>query len=180
MKVKFFILCFLFAWLFLISCNSTKKSTINGPAAKPAKVSSKARVFLKPLKIDRNELVRYAKTFLGTPYKYGSVEPGRGLDCSGFVYLVFKNFKVKPPRVSKDYTYEGVEISLKDARPGDIILFTGSNNKSGIVGHMGIITENKRKLKFIHAASGNDIGVIISDFEGYYKIHFVKVIRVLI
>jgi len=45
---------------------------------------------------------------------------------------------------------------------------------------MGIITENKRKIKFIHSASGKNLGVMISEFEGYYKMHFVKVIRVLI
>ena len=180
MKINFYVFGIILASVFLVSCSSTKKSTSKLSVAAPAKISSKARVFIKPVDIDRNELVRYAKTFLGTAYKYGSIDPGRGLDCSGFVYLVFKNFKIKAPRVSKDYTYEGVEIRLKDARPGDIILFTGSSNNSGIVGHMGIVTENKKKLKFIHSASGNNLGVIISDFEGYYKSHFVKVIRVLI
>lgn len=180
MTIKLYPVLIGFAAMVLMSCNSTKNSTSSSSKPIDAKISTKARVFTKLLPINRNEFVHYAKTFLGTPYKYGSVNASQGLDCSGFVYLVFKNFNVKPPRVSKDYTHEGMEIRLKDARPGDIILFTGSDNKSGIVGHLGIVTENKRKLKFIHSASGNDLGVIISDYEGYYKTHFVKVIRVLI
>lgn len=180
MNVKFFLVFLIVAGMLLMSCNSSKKAASAPSPATAGKISPKARVFIKPLNIDRNELVRYAKSYLGTPYKYGSVNPSKGLDCSGFIYLVFKNFKVTPPRVSKDYTHEGMEVRLKDARPGDLILFTGSNHSSGVVGHMGIITENKRKIKFIHSASGKNLGVMISDFEGYYKKHFVKVIRVLI
>ena len=151
----------------------------SGTAKPKSPASPRTRTFTKPLRIDRGEFVSYAKTLLGTPYKYGSAVPKNGLDCSGFVSNVFSHFNVKAPRSSVDFTNEGQETELKKAKTGDIILFTGSNNASGIVGHMGIITSAGNTPQFIHSASGNKVGVILSNLTGYYKTHFVKVIRIL-
>jgi cell wall-associated NlpC family hydrolase len=169
----------------LISCSTSKKtsgeknttSSNNSSGTKPA--SNRKKTFTQPLNIDREEFVSFAKTLLGSRYKYASAVPANGLDCSGFIYYVFGHFNVKAPRSSVDFTNEGETIDAKDAEPGDIILFTGSDNSSGIVGHMGIITENGPGLKFIHSASGKSVGVIINALTGYYKTHFVKVIRIL-
>jgi cell wall-associated NlpC family hydrolase len=161
------------------SCHSSKKIAKNENAIVPAKSTSKTKTFTKPLKIDRTEFVTYAKTFIGTPYKYGSSTPANGLDCSGFIMVVFGHFNVKTPRVSKDFTNEGIGIDLKNAKPGDIILFTGSDNSTGIVGHMGIITTAGNIPQFISSTSGKNIGVVESKLSGYWKTHFVKVIRLL-
>lgn len=162
------------------SCNSTKKTASSASIQDKERVKpSPGKTFSKPVAISRDAFVSYAKTLLGTAYKYGSANPVKGLDCSGFVFNVFSHFNVKCPRSSKDYTNEGIEVSMKNALPGDIILFTGSDHKSGVVGHMGIVTENNRELKFIHSASSKSGGVIISTYAGYYKNHFVKLIRVL-
>ena len=173
--------------LVLSSCSSTKKAVKNSSAGEVKTSSSvptrsatkRSKTFTTLLKIDRKEFVSYAKTFLGTPYKYGSVTPANGLDCSGFITVVFNHFNVKAPRTSVSFTDEGTEIDIKTAKPGDIILFTGSDNSTGIVGHMGIIISGGNTLQFIHSASGKNIGVIINSFSGYYKTHFVKVIRIL-
>lgn len=173
--------------LMLSSCNSTKKTAKNSSediSQKSTNVpvrsaTKRAKKFTSFLKIDRKEFVLYAKTFLGTPYKYGSAIPANGLDCSGFITVVFNYFNVKAPRTSVSFTDEGTEVDIKKAKPGDIILFTGSDNSTGIVGHMGIITLGGDAPQFIHSASGKNIGVIINSFSGYYKTHFVKVIRIL-
>ncbi len=172
----------------LFSCSAgkelTKDKSTSGKATtiatKPVgKLNSKAKVFIQPVQINRDAFVKYAKTLLGTRYQYGSINPARGLDCSGFVFNVFQHFKVSCPRVTKDYTNEGREVTKRQARVGDIILFTGSDNSTGIVGHMGIITKASEPLQFIHSASGKSIGVIINDLKGYYETHFVKIISVL-
>lgn len=171
--------------LALASCSVTKKAAKEEPRESPRKTtvippsSPHKKTFAKPLKIDREEFVSFAKTLLGTPYKYGSAEPENGLDCSGFVTFVFAHFNVKCPRTTGDFTDEGKDVELEDAQPGDIILFTGSDNSTGMVGHMGIITANEKTIRFIHSASGKNIGVILNDLAGYYKTHFVKVIRIL-
>ena len=169
--------------LVFISCSSSKKTasekTNTARVRNEGTVSGKAKTFTKPLNIDRDDFVSFAKTLLGTPYKYGSANPQNGLDCSGFISHVFGHFNVKSPRSSVDFTYEGTERSLSDAEPGDIILFTGSDNRTSTVGHMGIITKAGRIPQFIHSASGKRVGVILNDLTGYYKVHFVKVIRIL-
>ena len=175
-----------FAFL-LSSCSSTKKVTENKSTtvsktknSVPIRSATKrAKTFTSLLKIDRKEFVSYAKVFLGTPYKYGSAIPENGLDCSGFITVVFNHFNVKAPRSSVNFTDEGTEIEIAKAKPGDIILFTGSDNAIDTVGHMGIITSIGNNIQFIHSASGKNVGVILNNFSGYYKTHFVKVIRIL-
>jgi cell wall-associated NlpC family hydrolase len=184
--LKLLSVAILFSILFS-SCSSSKKIAKNEDANKQATTKPittntspiKAKVFTMPLKIDRSEFVNYAKTFIGTPYKYGSSTPTNGLDCSGFIMVVFGHFNIKTPRVSKDFTNEGVDVDLRNAKPGDIILFTGSDNSTGIVGHMGIITIVGAVPTFISSTSGKNIGVLESKLTGYWKTHFVKVIRLL-
>ena len=184
--IRFLPAVILFSFM-LSSCSSSKK-TVNNSSTETNKstntfpvrsATKRAKTFSGLLKIDRKEFITFAKTFLGTPYKYGSVIPENGLDCSGFITVVFHHFNVKAPRSSVNFTDEGTEVDIKNAKPGDIILFTGSDNASGIVGHMGIITSVGETVQFIHSASGKNVGVIINNVSGYYKTHFVKVIRIL-
>ena len=126
------------------------------------------------------EFVEYAKTLLGTPYLYGSTDPAKGLDCSGFINAVSNHFGIKVPRSSVEFTDLGTTIEASDAKSGDLILFTGTNPKDRVVGHIGIITDNKNgEVEFIHSSSGKAKGVTISDLDGYYETRFVKVIRIL-
>ena len=127
--------------------------------------------------VSPDDIIAFAETLIGIKYKYGSMDKQKGFDCSGFINYVFNHFNISVPRVSKDFTNAGEEVPLIDCRPGDIILFTGSDAKSGIVGHMGLITENKNgDVKFIHASESR--GVIISGMNSYFIPRFVKVNRV--
>lgn len=124
-----------------------------------------------------DDVVTFSETLIGTKYTYGSSEKEKGFDCSGFINYVFNHFKISVPRSSVDFTNAGDEVPIKDSKPGDIILFTGHDEKSGVVGHMGIITENKNgNLLFIHASESK--GVIISGMNSYFIPRFVKVNRV--
>ena len=123
------------------------------------------------------ELVEFAETLIGVKYKYGSMIKENGFDCSGFINYVFNHFKIYVPRTTVDFTNAGKEIPIEKSKPGDLILFTGSDAGSGIVGHMGIIVDNKNgDLKFIHASSSR--GVMISGMNSYFVPRFVKVNRV--
>lgn len=128
--------------------------------------------------VSPESLTSFAKTLIGTPYKYGSIEPKQGFDCSGFITYVFNHFKIAVPRSSKDFTNVGTEISVSEAKPGDLILFTGTDSTDREVGHMGIIVENRDSTKFIHSTSGKAYGVTITPLNNYYQGRFVKTIRV--
>ena len=129
--------------------------------------------------ISPGELVNFAETLIGTPYKYASTDPGEGFDCSGFITYVFNHFNIRVPRSSIDFTNVGKKILLTGAKPGDLILFTGTDSTIQTVGHIGIIVSNEDGLvKFIHSTSGRAYGVVITPLEEYYTGRFVKVIRV--
>jgi cell wall-associated NlpC family hydrolase len=124
-------------------------------------------------------VVAFAESLFGTPYLYASTDPKSGFDCSGFITYVFNHFGIKVPRSSIDFTNVGKEVAVKDAKRGDIILFTGTDSTERYVGHMGIIVSNVNgELQFIHSSSGKAHGVTVSPLKGYYIGRFVKVIRI--
>jgi cell wall-associated NlpC family hydrolase len=125
------------------------------------------------------QVVDFAKTLIGTPYKYASTDPKVGFDCSGFITYVFAHFNIIVPRSSIDFTNVGKEISSDNAKPGDLILFTGTDSTEKFVGHMGLIVSNQnQQLEFIHSTSGKKYGVTITPFNDYYRSRYVKTIRI--
>jgi cell wall-associated NlpC family hydrolase len=129
--------------------------------------------------VSPQELLAYAKTLIGTPYKYASVDPAEGLDCSGFITHVFNHFSINVPRSSVDFTNYGTTVAAADAAAGNLILFTGTDTLSQVVGHMGIVTDVvDGELQFIHSTSGKAYSVTISKLNAHYKKRFVKVISI--
>jgi cell wall-associated NlpC family hydrolase len=129
---------------------------------------------------DREELVAYAKKFLGTPYRKSGTEPKKGFDCSGFVSYVFSHFGIEVPRSSSGYSSAGTGVKPEEFRAGDILVFYGYQ-ESRHIGHVGIICEaNGMNSTFIHASSGKAMGVTISSLgsKGYTR-RYVKCVDVI-
>lgn len=125
------------------------------------------------------ELMKFAETLIGTPYKYGSTNPNVGFDCSGFITYVFNHFNISVPRSSIDFTDVGKNIPKEQAKRGDIILFTGTDSTERFVGHMGLITKNENgNLEFIHSTSGKAYSVTVTPLSAYYMSRFVKTLRI--
>jgi hypothetical protein len=83
-------------------------------------------------------VVAEARKYLGVPYLWGGTDPATGLDCSGFVQLVYGNLGVDLPRVSSQQATAGRAVaSLASARPGDLVFFDHDSSRSGI-DHVGI------------------------------------------
>ncbi len=129
-----------------------------------------------------DELVDFACSLAGTPYKYGSTDPQQGFDCSGFVTYVFDHFHIMVPRTSLDFTPVQKSIPLREARPGDLILFTGMDSTDRTVRHMGIISSTPGEpLRFMHSTSGKNEGVVETDLHTrYYEARYIKTIRVFL
>jgi cell wall-associated NlpC family hydrolase len=125
-----------------------------------------------------NDVVAFAKTLIGVPYLYGSTDPAKGFDCSGFITHVFRHFDIVVPRSSIDFTNVGKEVSAAQAKQGDLILFTGTDSTERFVGHMGIVVDNSDSLRFIHSTSGRQYGVTITPLNKYYQGRYVKTIRI--
>jgi cell wall-associated NlpC family hydrolase len=175
--------------VFLQACRTTrttkssaKPATPEVPAnySKPDHINDAVpKVFINTKNVVADSVVEFAKTLIGTRYKYGSAIKEQGFDCSGFITYVFNHFKIQVPRISKDFTNAGTPVAPAESKSGDLILFTGTDTTGWVVGHMGIITQNENgRLQFIHSASGKSIGVIISGMSKYFETRLVKVIRI--
>ncbi len=151
---KVFISSIIIAVLFIGACSNSKSKSIKHSDSKES--------------IQRDKIVNYAKKQLGIKYVYGGMSR-KGFDCSGFTKFVFSKFGYNVPRVSRDYAKTGAKISVKNTKPGDILLFTGSNKRKRVTGHLGIVVSNKNGvIKFIHASSSR--GIVISDLKiKYYQ-----------
>lgn len=104
----------------------------------------------------RQNVVDYAKRYLGCDYAWGGTSPS-GFDCSGFVQYVFKHFGINLNRTAEDQSYNGSYISKSNLLPGDMVFFGHSSN----IDHAGIYIGSN---KFIHASTYNK-GVIISSLS---------------
>jgi murein DD-endopeptidase / murein LD-carboxypeptidase len=84
------------------------------------------------------------------------------------------------PRTSVDFTPVQTPIPLDSAKLGDLVLFTGTDSTHKIVGHMGIISSLPGEpLRFLHASSGKNGGVIETDFHTlYFEARYIKTIRI--
>ena len=126
-------------------------------------------------------IMDFAKTLIGTKYRYASSSPKNGFDCSGFVSYVFKHFGFSGARSSSDFARTGKPVKLTEAKVGDVLVFTGSNAKLRKPGHVGIIysIDQEGNINFIHSSSGRAKGVTISPLAGYYQNRFLKAVTVL-
>lgn len=126
-------------------------------------------------------VLAYANENLGQPYVWAGAKPG-GFDCSGFVHYCYKQVGVTIERSSSGLAKAGTAVDIKEAKKGDLIIFTGTNPKDKSVGHVGIvISEYGEPLKFIHASSSTaHPGVVITNYDnsGYPK-RFVGIRRML-
>jgi len=125
------------------------------------------------------QLMQFAETQIGVPYRYGSCDPKKGFDCSGFITYVFNHFNIQVPRTSYGFTHMGETVPVTQAKRGDIILFTGTDSLADDVGHIGLITANSNgAISFIHSTSGKQMAVTVTTLDNYYKSRFVRIARV--
>ena len=152
------------------------------PAAAPlpdtARIVDTAGRRIRTGNVSPQQVVDFAQTLTGTPYRYASSDPAQGFDCSGFITYVFNHFNIEVPRSSIDFTDMGREVDTAKARAGDIILFTGTDSTEKFVGHMGLVVANEGGMVFIHSSSGKAHGVTVTPLNDYYRKRFVKTIRI--
>jgi probable lipoprotein NlpC len=124
-----------------------------------------------------DNIINYAITFSGTRYKYGGTT-NKGMDCSGLIYVSFKKEAIALPRVSRDMAKQGQQITLQNAKKGDLLFFK-TNKNSKDINHVGLIVNSENgNINFIHATTSK--GVITSSLsEPYWRLAFIEVRRIL-
>ncbi len=93
-----------------------------------------------------SELVVTAMGFLGVPYKRGGNSFDQGLDCSGFVRLMYEQtVGLVLPRRSAEQAAVTQPIDASELQPGDLVFF---NTLKSAFSHVGIYVGDN---KFIHS-----------------------------
>ncbi|QWI76785.1 SH3 domain-containing protein [Bacillus mycoides] len=112
---------------------------------------------------DSSSLLAYAKSMQGVPYVWGGTS-ANGVDCSGYIYHVFKKFGHNISRQSVAGYWSSLP-QTSSPQPGDLIYFKDTY-KAG-PSHMGIYLGGG---SFIQSG---DKGVAIASLNNsYWKSHF--------
>jgi len=92
------------------------------------------------------DLVLKGLELVGINYRRGGTNPDSGLDCSGFVQLVFKDAIGKLlPRTAREQSEVGNVVDKSELKPGDLVFF---NTMRRAFSHVGIYLGDNR---FLHA-----------------------------
>jgi probable lipoprotein NlpC len=107
----------------------------------------------------RARLIKAAQNYRGVPYRYGGLDRS-GLDCSGLVFLSFRDsLQVTVPRRAEDLYHWTERLEKDQVQPGDLVFF----QQNGRVFHVGIYIGEGW---FFHSASrGAKTGAMYSRLD---------------
>lgn len=92
------------------------------------------------------DLILKGFELIGINYRFGGTNPDTGLDCSGFVQLVFKEaIGILLPRTAREQSQVGAVIDQQELKAGDLVFF---NTMRQAFSHVGIYLGDNR---FMHA-----------------------------
>lgn len=116
--------------------------------------------FKRP-RLQPEQIVALAKRFLGLPYFWGGTSP-LGLDCSGFVQLIYRLSGVEILRDADIQCSKSglIEIERGQEKAGDLVFF----GKKSLT-HVGMMISEK---EFIHATTHEKPAVQISNLYDEY------------
>ena len=119
------------------------------------------------------KVVKTAESYLGTPHRMGGTSRS-GMDCSGLVFVSFREVNQTLPRVSGAQARVGNPVGRQDLRRGDLVFFS----QNGTIFHVGLVLESAGgDALFIHSSSSR--GVIRSRLsEAYWQRHYTGARRI--
>lgn len=96
-------------------------------------------------------LLNYARSFIGTPYRWGGEDPINGFDCSGFIQEVLRSVGMDP---KGDQTAQGLYNHFLSAGrkslPGPAnLVFYGKSDQS--ISHVALMLD---EIRMVEAGGG--------------------------
>jgi cell wall-associated NlpC family hydrolase len=101
------------------------------------------------------DLILKGLELVGINYRHGGTNPDTGLDCSGFVQLVYREaVGLVLPRTAREQSQVGDVIGKNELKPGDLVFF---NTMRHAFSHVGIYLGDNL---FLHAPrTGSEVRV---------------------
>ena len=114
-------------------------------AAEPARKAEEPS-FLERYTNAAQDVILQGLKLVGVRYRLGGNDEDSGLDCSGFVRLVFKDsIGASLPRTAREMSEVGQSIDTSQLKPGDLVFF---NTMRRTFSHVGIYLGDNH---FMHA-----------------------------
>lgn len=135
------------------ACSSTPTETGYAYKSQPVQAQKQGQAD------ERTRLRHHYRAWAGTPHQMGGLSR-RGIDCSGFVYVTYRDvYGMRLPRSTDQLWDIGQSVDLSEVQTGDLLMFkTGFKQR-----HVGIYVGDG---EFIHASSSN--GVMSSNVYSPY------------
>ena len=147
---------YLFSTLFLLALYGCGRPVIK-PVQTPAYTGATSE-----------QVIKIARSMLGTPYRYGGRSPKTGFDCSGLVYFSFLQIGITLPRTSQGQFSSSTPIAKTAIQRGDLLFFRINRRK---ISHVGIYLGNNR---FVHSPSpGKKVSIAKLD-SPYWRKRFAR------
>lgn len=115
-------------------------------AAEQVRKPEEQQSFLERYTNVAQDVILQGLKLVGVRYHWGGNDEDSGLDCSGFVRLVFKDsIGAALPRTAREMSEVGEKIDPNELKPGDLVFF---NTMRRTFSHVGIYLGDNH---FLHA-----------------------------
>jgi cell wall-associated NlpC family hydrolase len=115
-------------------------------ASEPVRKSEESLSFFERYTNAAQDVILQGLKLVGVRYRFGGNDEDSGLDCSGFVRLVYKDsIGALLPRTAAEMSQVGQRIDTSQLKPGDLVFF---NTMRRAFSHVGIYLGDNH---FLHA-----------------------------
>lgn len=131
----------------LLLASSLLLSGIGAPlAAEQFRKPEEQQSFFERYTNAAQDVILQGLKLVGVRYRWGGNDEESGLDCSGFVRLVFKDSTgTSLPRTAREMSEVGRQVDASQLKPGDLVFF---NTMRRTFSHVGIYLGDNH---FLHA-----------------------------
>lgn len=125
---------------------SFASAVVTASATESVRKADEPQSFFERYTNAAQDVILQGLKLVGVRYRFGGNDESSGLDCSGFVRLVFKDsVGAQLPRTAAEMSQVGQRIDTSQLKPGDLVFF---NTMRRTFSHVGIYLGDNH---FLHA-----------------------------
>ena len=125
---------------------SFASAVVTASATEAVRKADEPQSFFERYTTAAQDVILQGLKLVGVRYRFGGNDEDSGLDCSGFVRLVFKDsLGAQLPRTAAEMSQVGQRVDTSQLKPGDLVFF---NTMRRTFSHVGIYLGDNH---FLHA-----------------------------